>query len=46
LVVDAVCTVLYIYKQIPFTACLYAFYTVIAVLGYFKWLRMIPASDN
>lgn len=46
LVVDAVCTVLYIYKQIPFTAALYAFYTVIAVLGYFKWLRMIPASDN
>ena len=43
LVVDAVCTVLYIYKQIPFTACLYAFYTVMAVLGYRKWLRMIPA---
>ena len=41
--VDAVCTVLYIYKQIPFTACLYAFYTVMAVLGYRKWLRMISA---
>ena len=39
LVVDAVCTVLYIYKQIPFTACLYAFYTVMAVLGYRSWLR-------
>lgn len=39
LVVDAVCTVLYIYKQIPFTACLYGFYTVMAVLGYRTWLK-------
>ncbi|MBO4803879.1 MAG: nicotinamide mononucleotide transporter [Muribaculaceae bacterium] len=39
LVVDLVCTVLYIYKQIPFTACLYGFYTVMAVLGYFYWLK-------
>ena len=39
LVVDAVCTVLYIYKQIPFTACLYGFYTIMAVLGYFYWLK-------
>ena len=41
LVVDAVCTALYIYKQIPFTACLYAFYTIMAVLGYRKWLKMM-----
>jgi len=46
LVVDAVCTVLYIYKQIPFTACLYAFYTVMAVLGYRQWLKKIPTSGN
>ena len=39
LVVDLVCTVLYIYKQIPFTACLYGFYTVMAVLGYRYWLK-------
>lgn len=39
LVVDAVCTVLYLYKQIPFTAVLYAFYTVMSVLGYRSWLR-------
>ena len=46
LVVDAVCTVLYIYKQIPFTACLYAFYTVMAVLGYRQWLKKIPATQT
>ena len=46
LVVDAVCTVLYIYKQIPFTACLYAFYTVMAVLGYRQWLRKIPTYQT
>lgn len=45
-VVDAVCTVLYIYKQIPFTAALYAFYTLIALLGYRQWLRMMPSSNN
>ena len=44
LVVDAVCAVLYIYKQIPFTACLYAFYTVMAILGYRQWLRKIPTD--
>ena len=31
LVVDAVCCWLYIYKQIPFTACLYGFYTLISI---------------
>jgi len=44
LVVDLVCTVLYIYKQIPFTACLYGFYTVMAVLGYRQWLKKIPTD--
>ncbi|MBR5725619.1 MAG: nicotinamide mononucleotide transporter [Muribaculaceae bacterium] len=46
LVVDAVCTVLYIYKQIPFTACLYGFYTVMAVLGYRQWLKKIPTAPT
>ncbi len=44
LVVDIACTILYIYKQIPFTAALYGFYTVMAVLGYRQWLKKIPAS--
>lgn len=39
IVVDAVCVGLYIYKQIPFYALLYAIYTIIAVFGYFKWRR-------
>ena len=45
LVVDAVCAVLYIYKQIPFTAGLYAFYTVMAILGYRQWLKKIPTTE-
>ena len=40
-VVDAVCVGLYIYKEIPFYAFLYALYTVIALLGYRKWLRSL-----
>lgn len=41
LVVDAVCVGLYIYKDIPWYATLYAVYTVIAWMGYRKWLGMI-----
>ncbi len=46
LAVDAVCTVVYIYKQIPFTSLLYAFYTVMAVLGYLNWRRMARRHEQ
>jgi nicotinamide mononucleotide transporter len=39
--VDIVCTVLYVQKGIPFKAGLYGLYVVIAVLGYFKWRKML-----
>jgi nicotinamide mononucleotide transporter len=35
--VDAVCTFLYVQKGIPFKACLYGLYVVIAIAGYYKW---------
>lgn len=38
LVADAVLTGLYAYKGLVFRPCLYGFYTVMAVAGYFKWL--------
>lgn len=41
LVVDAICCSLYIYKGIPFKAAIYGLYTVVAVLGYRKWLRLM-----
>lgn len=41
LIVDLVCTVLYYYKGIPFYSILYLIYSIIAVLGYRKWLKMI-----
>ena len=41
LVVDLVCTVLYIYKGIPFKAAIYGLYTLFAVFGYRKWLQKI-----
>lgn len=46
LVVDAVCTALYVYKQIPFTATLYGFYTIIAIFGYRKWLKMMREQEQ
>ena len=41
IIVDMVCTVLYIQKGIPFKAGLYGLYVVIAVAGFFKWRRMM-----
>ena len=41
LVVDAICCILYIYKGIPFKAAIYGIYTVFAVFGYRKWLKMM-----
>lgn len=40
-IVDIVSFALYIHKGIPFTACLYGFYTMMAVLGYRKWLDVM-----
>ena len=42
IVVDIELAGLYLYKGIPFTAGLYALYTIIAVAGYFKWRKSLP----
>lgn len=41
LVVDVVCVALYAYKGLVFYPVLYALYSLIAVLGYRKWLRLM-----
>ena len=46
LLVDAVCCVLYVRKGIPFKAAIYGLYTVIAVFGYRKWLRLMAGSGH
>lgn len=44
MVVDSVYVYLYYYKGIYFSGTLYAFYTVMAVLGYFRWKRMMKEN--
>ena len=44
MIVDVVCTVLYIYKGLYFTSGLYGLYTVIACFGYLKWKRMMKTQ--
>ncbi|MDE6693007.1 MAG: nicotinamide riboside transporter PnuC [Muribaculaceae bacterium] len=39
-VVDGVYVYLYYYKGIYFSGTLYAFYTVMAVMGYYRWKRL------
>lgn len=41
IVVDAISAGLYIYKELYFTAGLYALYTVIAYFGYKEWRRLM-----
>ena len=44
LVVDVVCCFLYVRKVIPFKAAIYGIYTVVAIFGYRKWLKMISSG--
>jgi len=46
LVVDAICCYLYIYKGIPFKAAIYGLYTVVAILGYRKWLKIMQTQAS
>ncbi|MDR0745243.1 MAG: nicotinamide riboside transporter PnuC [Mediterranea sp.] len=39
--VDIVSSGLYTYKELNFTAVLYALYTIIAIFGYLKWKRIM-----
>lgn len=41
MVADVVCTGLYIYKDLYFTAVLYAFYAIISFFGYRKWKQLM-----
>lgn len=46
MVVDIVSAGLYIYKGLIFYPVLYAVYTMIAVFGYRKWLRLMHSENN
>lgn len=41
IVADVACSILYVYKDLWFTAGLYLAYAVIAVFGYRKWKRLM-----
>ncbi|MBQ2141985.1 MAG: nicotinamide mononucleotide transporter [Alistipes sp.] len=41
LVVDVASVALYIYKDLHFTAALYALYAVVAIFGYIKWKKLM-----
>ena len=46
LVVDAVCCGLYLYKGLYPTAALYGLYTILAWVGYLRWLKMIEEQKR
>ena len=45
-VADIELSALYIYKNIPFTAGLYALYAIIAVAGFYKWKKTMKENDE
>ncbi|MDR0420890.1 MAG: nicotinamide riboside transporter PnuC [Prevotellaceae bacterium] len=46
LVVDVITCCLYIYKDIPVTASLYALYSCLAVAGYLRWLKIMNGKQT
>lgn len=44
LVVDVISCYLYVGKGIPFKAGLYGLYSVVAIMGYFKWKKMMKQN--
>lgn len=44
IIVDAVCCYLYAVKGIPFKACLYGLYVIIAIAGYLKWKKSMLSN--
>lgn len=46
IVIDSELSALYVYKGLPFTAGLYALYVIIAIMGYFKWRRMMNTEPK
>lgn len=45
IVVDVVSVGLYIYKELFFTAGLYAFYAIIAIFGWLNWKKLMKAQQ-
>ena len=45
IVADIELSALYVYKDIPFTAILYALYVVIAIAGYRKWIQIMKKEN-
>lgn len=43
--VDAELSILYVYKELPFTGVLYALYVVIAIAGVFKWRKIMKEQQ-
>ena len=41
IVVDVVCVGLYVYKELYFTAGLYALYAIIAIFGWLNWKKLM-----
>ena len=46
LAVDAITVGLYIYKDIPLTAGLYALYCILAIAGYIRWRKMMHTQAD
>ncbi len=44
ILVDIISVILFIEQGLPFRACLYGFYVLVAIQGYRKWKQMVPQT--
>jgi nicotinamide mononucleotide transporter len=40
IIIDAISSGLFVYKELYFTSVLYTVYTIVAIFGYYKWKKM------
>ena len=46
LIADLACSILYVYKELYFTAVLYFIYAIITIFGYRKWKQLMTNYAN
>lgn len=46
IVIDSVAIYIYLQRELNITAALYALYTLLAIIGYFKWKKVQQASSK
>jgi nicotinamide riboside transporter PnuC len=45
-VIDSVCVVVYVIRDLPLIALLFAIYTILAVVGFIQWMKKFRQQNQ